>query len=249
MKETRIIMGMPIVLEVVDKRANQQTLNKVFDYFTYIDEKFSVYKKTSEITAINKGELSEEDYSQDIKTILALSEETKRVTNGYFDIRKKNGDLDPSGLVKGWAILQASDLLKASGIKNFYVSVGGDIQVSGKNSRGAPWKIGIQNPFNPKEEYIKIIYLAAGGIATSGTYVRGQHIYSPKAENLAEIISLTVIGPNVYEADRFATAAFAMGKNGIQFIESLDGFEGYMINKNGLATLTKRFNQFTIVQQ
>jgi thiamine biosynthesis lipoprotein len=60
-----------------------------------------------------------------------------------------------------------------------------------------------------------------------------------------EIVSLTVIGPNIYEADRFATAAFAMGEKGILFIEDLAGFEGYMINHEGLATFTSGFKEYT----
>ena len=83
------------------------------------------------------------------------------------------------------------------------------------------------------------------GVATSGTYVRGEHIYDPRNHDRAvnEIVSLTVIGPNIYEADRFATAAFAMGKAGIHFIETLDGFEGYMIDREGLATFSSDFQR------
>ncbi len=84
------------------------------------------------------------------------------------------------------------------------------------------------------------------GIATSGSYRRGQHIYNPHNANapLTEIVSISVIGPNVYEADRFATAAFAMGKQGINFIENLKGFEGYMINKDGIAVQTSDFVRY-----
>jgi thiamine biosynthesis lipoprotein len=84
------------------------------------------------------------------------------------------------------------------------------------------------------------------GVATSGTYVRGQHIYNPKILGPLEtdILSLTVIGPNIYEADRFATAAFAMGREGIVFIERRDGLEGYMIDLNGQATLTSGFERY-----
>ncbi len=65
-----------------------------------------------------------------------------------------------------------------------------------------------------------------------------------KKDAVADIVSLTVIGPNIYEADRFATAAFAMGENGIFFIDNLPGFEGYVVNKNGIATMTQGFNQY-----
>ncbi|MGH7193526.1 MAG: FAD:protein FMN transferase, partial [Candidatus Saccharimonadales bacterium] len=81
---------------------------------------------------------------------------------------------------------------------------------------------------------------------TSGTAIRGQHIYDPHRPDkpIEEIVSLTVIGPDIYEADRFATAAFAMGKAGIGFIGSLDGFEGYMIDAAKQATFTDGFEGY-----
>jgi len=175
--------------------------------------------------------------------ILGLCEQTKQETDGFFDINL-NGILDPSGLVKGYAIYQGALILKNKGFANFYVEIAGDIQVFGKNEKQKKWKIGIQNPFNP-DEIIKIVKLSNKGIATSGTYQRGKHIYNPKAKKLAEeIASMTVIGPNVYEADRFATAAFAMGEKGIEFIERLKGFEGYMIKKDKKAVLTSGFEDY-----
>jgi thiamine biosynthesis lipoprotein len=83
-------------------------------------------------------------------------------------------------------------------------------------------------------------------VATSGTYIRGNHIYSPKEKDRTEfeIVSMTIIGPNIYEADRFATAAFAMGSKGIHFIETLPDLEAYMINKKGIATMTTGFEKY-----
>jgi thiamine biosynthesis lipoprotein len=249
MKETRLIMGMPVTVEIVGHAAIED-LAAVFDYFTYIDRKFSTYKPESEMMRINRGELAERDWSDDMKIIFMLAEETKQRTDGFFDIRRPDGSIDPSGIVKGWAIWQAAKLIEARGFKNFYVDAGGDIQVGGVNAEGKPWSVGIKNPFaknSGHDEIVKTVYLnkMMSGIATSGTYIRGEHIYDPKTGTAAnEIISLTVIGPNIYEADRFATAAFAMGARGIHFIESLSGFEGYMIDKNGIATMTSSFEKY-----
>jgi thiamine biosynthesis lipoprotein len=115
------------------------------------------------------------------------------------------------------------------------------------NSDGQPCRVGIRNPFNT-QEIVKVLSLRDCGVATSGTSIRGQHIYDPHHPDRAitEIVSLTVIGPDVYEADRFATAAFAMGKEGIYFIEQLDGFEGYMIDQNKQATFTSGFERFVL---
>ena len=110
--------------------------------------------------------------------------------------------------------------------------------------------MGIRNPFN-MAEIIKVLRVCNEGVATSGTYIRGLHIYNPKSQGelVTDIVSLTVIGPNIYEADRFATAAFAMGREGILFIERLRGFEGYMIDDTGEATLTSGFEEYVIHDQ
>lgn len=239
-------MGMPITVEVTDSNVSEQDFADVFAYFTAIDERFSTYKASSEITKINKKEISELEMSTEMETIFKLCEETKVLTHGYFDIRNRHGEYDPSGLVKGWAIYHAAEILRQKGFENMYVEAGGDIQTYGTNNDNQPWSIGLRNPFN-QTQIVKVLYANNLGVATSGTYVRGQHIYNPflKHETISDIVSLTVIGPNIYEADRFATAAFAMGREGITFIENLPGFEGYMIDKQGTATMTNYFENYT----
>lgn len=244
MKETRLLMGMPVTVEIVDAHATQHDLDCVYGYFEYVDAKFSTYKEASEISQINRGQLAIGQASDDMQLIFALADLTRQETDGYFDIQR-NGYIDPSGLVKGWAIYNAAQLLRQRGFSNFYVDAGGDIQIAGHNAEGKRWRVGIRNPFNI-HEIVKVLELTDCGVATSGTSIRGQHIYNPKQPDqlLESIVSLTVIGPNIYEADRFATAAFAMGTEGIWFIEQLEGFEGYMINKEGIATLTSNFGEF-----
>src|ERR1035437_1608177 len=96
MKETRKLMGMTVTVEIVDDNATIEAIENIFIYFKYIDEKFSTYKETSEISAINRGEIKEKNYSEDMKEVFALSEKTKEETKGYFDIKKPDGKYDPS---------------------------------------------------------------------------------------------------------------------------------------------------------
>ncbi len=239
MKRTELIMGMPITIEIVAPQ-DAKIFDKIFDYFRRIDDQYSPYKPDSELSKINQG-LSAEFWSDEMKQVLALCAETKDLSGGYFDVYK-HGRLDPSGLVKGWAILNAANMLKVAGINDFYIEAGGDIQLSGHNEAGDLWSVGIRNPFNI-DEVVKVLKLTDCGIATSGTYLRGDHIYNPHANFQAatNIKSLSVVGPNVYEADRFATAAFAMGVNGLGYINALPGFDGYMINDQQRATYTQGF--------
>ena len=218
----------------------------LFRSFTHIDETFSTYKDTSAISAINAGRIALDAASAEVRAVFALAEQTRRETDGYFNIWR--GDrYDPAGIVKGLAIASAADILRAAGCANFYVDAGGDIEAAGHNAEGQPWRVGIRNPFNIRE-IVKVLAISGCGIATSGTYIRGQHVYDPHAPGrpIEEILSLTVIGPNVYEADRFATAAFAMGRRGIMFIERLADFEGYMIDASGMATPTSGFGRYVL---
>lgn len=235
-------MGMPITVEIAGEGVAPY-LDQVFDYFVAVDERFSTYKPTSEISQINDG-LPKEQWSAEMTRVLELCEETKRQTNGFFDI-ERNGKLDPSGLVKGWAIHNAAELLRDKGVKNFYIDAGGDIEVDGVNAAGEAWAVGIRNPFDISQ-IIKVVRLSDAGIATSGTYIRGKHIYNPHAHYrpATEVASLSVIGPNIYEADRFATAAFAMGGRGIEFIAGRPGLEGYMVDNKGIATFTSGFERY-----
>lgn len=239
MKETRDIMGMPVTVAIADKSASAESLEAVYSYFAHVDDVFSTYKETSEIARINRKELVPEAASAEMREVLQLSEETKQATNGYFDIKKPDGSLDPSGLVKGWAIRNAARLLEKRGHTDFYVDAGGDVQVKGVNEKDRPWSIGIRSPFAP-DTIVKVIYPRGAGVATSGAYLRGAHIWDPHTGAAAEseLASISVIGPDVYEADRFATAAYAMGMHGIHFIESLPGLEGYAIHADKQATMT-----------
>lgn len=238
-------MGMPITVDVAGSPDDGAAVESAFAYFDAVDRRFSTYKADSEISAINQGRLGAADYSAEMREVLALAEKTRRETFGYFDIRTSAGPLDPSGIVKGWAIRNAAALVARSGARDYYVDAGGDIQAAGRNGKGEAWRIGIRNPFD-QAQIIKVVEPRGKGIATSGTYARGQHIYDPHARGalIEEIVALTVIGADVLEADRFATAAFAMGRDGIAFIEQTPDLEGYVVDRNGRATFTSGFEDY-----
>ena len=235
-------MGMPITVEVAGE-IKPDVVRDIFTYFREVDERYSPYKTTSEVSKAN-GSASIEELSSEFQWVLKLCAQTKSETKGYFDAYHGK-KLDPSGLVKGWAIQNAANQLRLKGQVNFYIEAGGDVQIDGLSEDGEPWSLGIRNPFET-QTIVKHLAVSDCGVATSGTYIRGDHIYDPVHENTAPqaVQSITVIGPNVYDADRFATAAFAMGSDGVGFIENLKGFEAYMIDDNQTATFTSGFSRY-----
>ncbi len=254
---TELVMGFPVTIAVANPDGEPSSLASrtasrreiaaavaaVYDHLREVDVRFSPYRATSEVSRINGGELREEGFSPEMKRVLRLCEETKRATRGYFD-PWRGERLDPSGLVKGLAVYDASGILRDRGFEDFCIEAGGDIEARGRCSGGEKWRIGIRSPFDPRT-VVKAVALENRGIATSGLYARGEHIYNPlTGRNATETASFTVIGPNLFEADRFATAAFAMGRRGLELIRNSSDLDGYMIEHDGTATYTEGFLRY-----
>lgn len=241
------IMGMPIRV-VVGGVVSDTLFDTVFSLLQGIDEQFSTYKDTSEISRINRGEIIKADYSSEMKEVFELAEQAKKDTHGYFDIRTPRGDIDTSGIVKGWAIQKVVEELLRNGQEDFLIDIAGDIVARGVNEQGELWSLGIRNPFNTSE-IVKVIVPKGRAVATSGLYERGAHIYNPHntKDSLNQLASITVIAPTIIEADLLATAAFAMGKQGIAFLEQRENVEGYAIDAQGVATMTSGFTPLTHV--
>jgi thiamine biosynthesis lipoprotein len=221
------IMGMPIVVEVRDDSASPESLDPVFDWFRRVDETFSTYKEDSEASRVARGELAVEDAHPDVAAVLARCEELRLETNGYFDARY-GGSLDPSGLVKGWSVDRAAELLDEAGFEEYAVNAGGDLRV-----RGA-WRVGIQHP-TERDAVAKVLDAVDVAVATSGEYNRGQHVLDPHTgEPPGGVLSVTITGPDLATADAYATAAFAMGADvGPHWVARLRGYAGLVILADG----------------
>lgn len=238
-------MGMPITVEVADRRVRPRHFRSVFRLFNEIEERFSPFKEASETTLWDQGMLKSSQLSPQMRAVMQLADATKLESGGHFDVYR-DGRFNPVGIVKGWAIHKAARLLRQAGFADFYVEAGGDAQVCGRGPEGGPWRVGIRSPFDVTK-VIKVLGLSDRGVATSGTYYRGHHVYDPldpSGRIATEPSSLTVIAASILDADRFATAAFAMGQTGIAFIEGVKGCEGYLVDDQGVATYTSGFKGY-----
>jgi thiamine biosynthesis lipoprotein len=240
-EQTWLQMGMPIAVRICDAGAGPEDVAAVAAWLEAVDRRFSPYLAASEVSRFNAGAIGRNELSGDFAEIRRRCEETKAETGGYFD-PMRDGWFDPSGLVKGWAVERACDILAARGLANYFVDAGGDVQVVGRNGDGQPWRVGIRNPFR-RDEVVKVLALSDRGVATSGVAARGQHIYNPRRPGPLEtdLVSLTVIAPTIYEADRMATAAFAMGRDGLAFVAGRPDLEAYAIAADGMAVYTHGF--------
>ncbi|ETK32604.1 FAD:protein FMN transferase [Microbispora sp. ATCC PTA-5024] len=113
-----------------------------------VDETFSTYRLDSPVSRLGRGEITLPECPPEVSEVLRLCEEMSALSNGYFTARP-GGRLDPSGMVKGWAIEQASRILSCAGLADHCVNGGGDVQAAGSPAPGRPWRVGIAHPLRP----------------------------------------------------------------------------------------------------
>ena len=228
MQRVEHIMGMPVVVDVRDDGVDPAIVDQVFDWLRHVDAVFSTYKDDSEISRLERGELLLEDAQPDVRAVLERCAELREQTDGYFDAHYA-GRLDPSGLVKGWAVDRAAAILDESGVQNYAVSAGGDMRVRGGALPDAAWRIGIQHPHH-RDQVAAVIETRDLAVATSGEYARGEHVWDPhRAAPPSGVLSVTITGPDLATADAYATAAFAMGERGPHWTARLRGYKAMTI--------------------
>ena len=222
---------------------------EVVEWLHHVDDVFSPYKPESPISAIGRGELSFNDASDEVREVLRLCERASAETNGAFNafqVPAPNGTrFDPCGLVKGWSIERAAYILEAHGCTNFCVNAGGDVALRGRPTPTTHWRIGIRHP--ELADALAFVVEAQGrlAIATSATYERGAHIIDPTTGcPVTEVASATIIGPDLTNADVYATAAFVMGLDALDWIEAIDGYELFLITHDDTTLWSPGFSRY-----
>lgn len=164
-------------------------------------------------------------------------------------IKKKNSQLDLSGIAKGYAVDMAYLVLKGLGIKSFLINAGGEIRGMGED-----WKTGVQDPFS-EQGIVEIIVPGDKAVATSGNYqnyfevdkIRYCHLFDPKTGFPADkVVSVTVISDDVTLADALATAFFVVGiEKSKELLKKFPGSEFLIIDKDGKKFYSDGFKKYT----
>jgi thiamine biosynthesis lipoprotein len=233
-------MGTVVSFDLRDPVA-APALEEAIRLLHHADATFSTYRSDSDIARLGRGDLRLADCHPDVEEVLRRCQDAVQLTDGYFTAFP-HGDLDPSGLVKGWAIQRSSQVLADAGSSRHAVNGGGDVQLFGDPECAPPWRIGIVDPSNHRQ-LLGVALCRDGAIATSGTAERGHHIVNPITGQLAEhFLSVSITAPTLIDADVLATAAFARGKGAVEWIEQLPGVEGLFVIANGERQLTSGFS-------
>lgn len=196
------------------------------------DEVFSTYDPDSPVSRLRRGEAALAALPPEVGEVLALCQKAKTASRGWFDPWAMPGGVDPTGLVKGWAVQRAADILRQAGVGAALVNGAGDLAAVGSPAPGEPWRAGIRHPWRP--DALACLVAVRAAIATSAAYERGAHLIDPATGQPASgVASATVTGPDLAMADALATALAVGGDDALAAIGALDGYAGYLIRADG----------------
>jgi len=238
-----------------DHAVDERALDDVYAWFDRVDLLFSTWRDDSEIVRLGHGGLARHDASDEVRTVLALSDRVREETGGAFDVRAGahpdappapgRAPLDPSGIVKGWAVQRAGELLERAGAHDFCINAGGDVLTRRPRDEATPWRVGIQHPWE-RDKVAAVVDAYDLAVATSGRYERGDHVLDPRTGHPATALaSATVVGPDLALADAYATAVMVMGRAGLEWIARRGGYEAMAITNDARVLSTPGFARFT----
>jgi thiamine biosynthesis lipoprotein len=159
--------------------------------------------------------------------------------------------MDASSVAKGYACDVIAGVLRAHGVTNYMVEIGGEIALNGVNDKGSAWSIGInkptEDPSNTLSEIDNVLQMTSGGMATSGNYrnfyykdgKRVAHTIDPRTGYPVQqdILSSTVVAADCMTADAYATAFMVLGKErSLEVLAADTSLSAYFIVSTGDTT-------------
>ncbi|MFF7340806.1 FAD:protein FMN transferase [Streptomyces sp. NPDC008163] len=240
------VMGTVFTFDIRDRPtpAIRHALTDAVRLLHRVDAVFSTYRPESHISRLDRQEIPLEDCPPQVREVMRLCDRAAALSDGWFTLTPA-GRLDPSGLVKGWAVDGASGLLSDAGVRNSCVNGGGDLRIRGRSGGNAPWRVGIAHPLRPHDLATVITVHHDLAIATSGVAERGAHILHPlRGTPVSTFASITLVGPGLTMTDAFATAAFARGESALGWLESIPGYDALAILPDGREVRTTGFHRY-----
>ena len=244
----------------------QEAMDAVEEMLLELEKTWSVSNEASFLNALNRGEGKPDAQQQ---AFLDKASELHARTGGAFDpklqkvvalwgfydknyrvpqtlelalaLREEAWDL--GAVVKGYAGLLASQILKRYDVQRAVLNLGGNIQTYGQKADGSAWSIGIQDPAG--DGHVGVLSVSGTmAVVTSGDYQRYfvendrlyHHILDPETGMPADtgITSVTVVCADGTVADALSTALFVMGlEDAAAFWRASDDFEAVFVTRDG----------------
>ena len=162
---------------------------------------------------------------------------------------EKGSSVELGAVAKGYAGELVAAELKSRGVRSALLDLGGNIEVIGAREGGAPWRIGLRNPFGGA--LLGTVAVTDAAVVTSAIDQRfftdeaGNrywHILDPATGKPAAsgLASATVIAKSGGRADALSTALFVMGaERAAAFWRERQDFEMVLVGMDGHVWITE----------
>jgi len=177
-------------------------------------------------------------------------------TNGTLYITDPETQIDVGAIGKGYAGEQIISALRAEGIDQLLLAIGGNVCSIGSRADGTGWKVGIQDPYS--DANLCVVSVSGQNVVTSGTYER---FYTVDGKNYHHIIDPGTLMPSVlYDsvslissdsalADALSTGLFSMPiEEGMALIERLPDTEALWVLADGTQRMSSGFSAFIVTE-
>lgn len=125
--------------------------------------------------------------------------------------------INVASVAEGFVMDELVAMLKARGLADFLLEIGGEVAAIGLAPGGQPWRVGVQAPDAAPGEVVQSLPLSNECAATSGSYRHqhdgSSHIIDPRTLQPVShrLVSVTVVHPSCALADGHATALMVLG--------------------------------------
>lgn len=223
-RRTVLAMAMDFTLDVpaaVEEGSLDVVMPIIDADLRWAERVFSLYRADSDLSRLSRGELNISDCAPAVAEVLDLCEKYREETGGAFDARRPDGVIDPTGIVKTWAMERARWRLQLLGASAWLWGCAGDMTATGhlgvRATEPVPWRVGIADPRADRAGRVPVIdaieLRGVNAVATSGTAHHGEHIWDPRrGAPAAHYGQVSVAGGDLIECDAWATAIMAGGR-------------------------------------
>jgi thiamine biosynthesis lipoprotein len=208
--------------------------------FGEYEERFSLYRAESELSAIASGSLLLGEASEWLLDTYSEALYWRERTDGAFTPHRPDGVIDLNGIVKAHAIRDAGRIIAAAA-SDWILNVGGDVLVGGTNG-GTPWSVGIVDPADRSALLAAVELISPRtAVATSGIAERGDHVWRGGSRAAPDFAQVTVIADDIVTADVLATAIVAGGRTSLDDCTDRWSIDVLAVSRAGELLMTPGF--------
>ena len=156
-------------------------------------------------------------------------------------LAKRGMKLDLGCLAKGYIADKIAEYLKTQHVTSALINLGGNIKTIGTNVlTGKPWRIGIQDPQQPRDTNLAVLPIRSQSVVTSGTYERNLQVNEHTYHHIldrdtgypvdTQLASITIISDNSLDGEIWTTRLYGEKPNQLLArVEQEKGIEALIV--------------------